>query len=1002
MGTAASSGAASTSLAGRPGNSVSSVTNSDKTLRVNGGSGGYSCTEPGSRASASSDNPSPKQNRHVVIQATDPKKTQRGGLMDKLIQRASHNNGPGQPGANGNKGSRATSLAGSQAGSQVGSERIPRNGKRDDYDVDSGDEDLDGFIYDDDSTSEDEREDYVNAFSRKKKAPVGDDYSMYEGAAVRALATGSRKGRVRRTRSSTTDDGDDEWDPEEERIRQLRQQKKQDDRTKAAALVAKNAGPLPPAPLPAKGAAEPGLGTSQDRAAAAPMNAGAYAATTAATSSLAQRTSPHGLMVPQPPRMAPQPPGGPPSRGNSGSNMRRNVAGAAAGGSSGGTGSGGATCTGISPGPGPVPGPGSGPGANLDPQGGGAVPAVRGCRPAPPPAPQVNCGASASSQYWQAKRSQNDSGSGAAEPGAQGMSRLEQLAALQKKRQTTTQEQSRMCEEDQRQGAMRGQGGAAEPSLTGSQPQPTEVPTGQPQAGTEQVREKTTLCVRDQGGGATAARASERQSCGGGEGQDVGGRNWALLGGGQPSEPSGTISTAPTGQQQQQQNETVALISPSPAHCREPADPGPAQRKLMDGQSFIRHLEPPPEKHVRKETSGVGRTVDTAAPKGAPHPPLLPRCSDVTDFDVDEVLNSFSPGGEAAGAHPQEPQQWAGSRPQRGPRTPPPRKDDGGGQGHPPLHKRSIRAVQSDFTSMGLSEMADGVTDLAGRVLSLPLPATRPTATGPQAVLGSSQPAVMSAPVAVSRFARMGATMLGQSSTQDGGGIASAPLAVAGGRGGQAGQGSGGGGTAAPALSAFSGPSQVAAPSPMRRPRRSTASSDGVCASIPTSFSAPPSDTIPRVSVAGQVGSPGQNRDSIGFATYPPAHMSVSGDNALVLPILRPGSGGGGRAARGSDMGTGGSSILNTVGRSRFGVAQHQQFQQEVARSSMTVVPTPRDYDSDSALTKAVTTAARFSCNGAGRGQVAAGSVAPGSGFDSSGAGVFGAAARSRLGQVGA
>ncbi|GLI65681.1 hypothetical protein VaNZ11_009288, partial [Volvox africanus] len=816
MGTGASTGAASTSLAGRPGNSVSSVTNSEKNLGVNGGSGGYSCTEPGSRVSASSEYPSPKQTRHVVIQATDPKKTQRGGFMDKVLQRASLNNGPGQPCAKSNKGSRATSLAGSQGGSQVGSERIPRNGKRDDYDVDSGDEDLDGFIYDDDSTSEDEREDYVNAFSRRKKAPVGDDYSMYEGAAVRALATGSRKGRMRRTRSSATDDGDDEWDPEEERIRQLRHQKKQEDRTKAAALVAKNAGPLPPPPPPAKGAAGTGQGISEVRGGPSPVDAGAYAAAAAATSSPAQRTPQQGPQVPQPPRMMPQPPGGPPSRGSSSGNMRRNVAGAAAGGSSGGTGSGGATGTGLSPGLGPVPGPGSGPGANLDPQGGGAAPAVRGCRPAPPPASQVNCGASASSQYWQAKRSLNDSGGGAVEPAAaQGMSRLEQLAALQKKRQTA-QEQSQICEEDQRQGALRGQGAAAEPSFTGNQPQPAVVPTGQLQAATQQVKEITAVCVRDQGGGATAVRASERQSGsgGGGRGQEVVGRNWALLSGGQPSDSSGTIGTASTGQQQQQ--ESVAVASPPAAPCREAADSGHVQRKLMDGQSFIRHLEPPPQRHVRKGKSGVGRTVDTAAPEGAPHPSLLPSCSDVTDFDVDEVLNSFSPGGEATGAHPQEPQQWAGSRPQPAPRTPPPRQDDGGGRGHAPLHKRSIRAVQSDFTSMGLGEMADGVTDLAGRVLSLPLPATRPTVTGPQALMGSSQPVVMSAPVAVSRFARMGATMLGQSGAQDGGGMASAPLAVVGGRGGPAGQGSGGCDTAASALSAFSGPSQVAAPSPMR------------------------------------------------------------------------------------------------------------------------------------------------------------------------------------------
>ena len=53
------------------------------------------------------------------------------------------------------------SNGGSAQGSKCGSQR-------DDYDVEHAHDDLDGFIYEDESTSEDEREDYVG-FGRKKK-----------------------------------------------------------------------------------------------------------------------------------------------------------------------------------------------------------------------------------------------------------------------------------------------------------------------------------------------------------------------------------------------------------------------------------------------------------------------------------------------------------------------------------------------------------------------------------------------------------------------------------------------------------------------------------------------------------------------------------------------------------------------------------------------------------------------------------------------------------------
>lgn len=53
--------------------------------------------------------------------------------------------------------------------------------KRDEYDVHDGDDDLDGFIYEDESTSEDEREDYVG-FGRKGKKKRHSDDEGEEGA----------------------------------------------------------------------------------------------------------------------------------------------------------------------------------------------------------------------------------------------------------------------------------------------------------------------------------------------------------------------------------------------------------------------------------------------------------------------------------------------------------------------------------------------------------------------------------------------------------------------------------------------------------------------------------------------------------------------------------------------------------------------------------------------------------------------------------------------------
>ncbi len=97
----------------------------------------------------------------------------------------------GQPGSK--TQSRSASNAASKANSQVGSRAGSIGSRRDEYDVDDHDDDLEGFIYEDESTSEDEREDYVNAFGRKKKhRNHNDDFSDYEGAGVRALTAGGR------------------------------------------------------------------------------------------------------------------------------------------------------------------------------------------------------------------------------------------------------------------------------------------------------------------------------------------------------------------------------------------------------------------------------------------------------------------------------------------------------------------------------------------------------------------------------------------------------------------------------------------------------------------------------------------------------------------------------------------------------------------------------------------------------------------------------------------
>ena len=88
-------------------------------------------------------------------------------------------------------------------------------------------------------------------------------------------------------------------------------------------------------------------------------------------------------------------------------------------------------------------------------------------------------------------------------------------------------------------------------------------------------------------------------------------------------------------------------------------------------------------------------------------------------------------------------------------------------------------------------------------------------------------------------------------------------------------------------------------------------------------------------------------------------------------------------------------------------LVQHQKFQQEAVRASAPTVPTQRDYDSDSALTR-TGGHVRSGWNG-GNGIAMAGSLVSGPGLAvgagpsvGMGPGGLGPASRSRLAQVGA
>ncbi|GFR47340.1 hypothetical protein Agub_g9035, partial [Astrephomene gubernaculifera] len=233
MGAGASSGTKPSASAPTANGGSAGAPSADKPTSTNG----VVAPVTGVEASRDSVNPPlPKQGKHVAIHAQEkpaaPFKGQKVSIFDKLKHIATPNHV-----------SSATSRANSVAKSTASRAR------RDEFDVDTDDDDLDGFIYDDDSTSEDERADYVNAFGRKKRSAAAEDYSDFEGAGVRAQAReGSRASRKsmakyqRGERGERGDDGgngDDELDPEERQIALLRERKRQEDAQKARALAFK-------------------------------------------------------------------------------------------------------------------------------------------------------------------------------------------------------------------------------------------------------------------------------------------------------------------------------------------------------------------------------------------------------------------------------------------------------------------------------------------------------------------------------------------------------------------------------------------------------------------------------------------------------------------------------------------------------------------------------------------------------------------------------------------
>ncbi|PNH06736.1 hypothetical protein TSOC_006859 [Tetrabaena socialis] len=773
-----------------------------------------------------------KGDRHVAIAVADPRlvmyKGQKGGLLDKLKGVTSRNNSFMSTVAA--VVGRAASHA-NAPGSRAGSDRstgshTSRRAKGDEYDVESGEEDLEGFIYEDESTSEDEREDYVNAFGRRRKLPKADDYSDYEGAGARALTAGGRKPPksaamrrgARKDDKDEDEDGDDEFDPEEERIRQLRQKKKQEERERAkavahATLAVANASLAVATMKVGAGASKAnGKSVGLGSAASGPSSSGPSRSVVIVEPGQSDDDGPmERHQEPQHVRISPQPPPEPPTRGGSG-NLRRGAAAAAAAagsgyGSSAGGGAGGS-------GGGSVPGPGPGSGAS---------------------GPSVNYGASASSQYWQGLRATQTDALGNDDLAGREPSRLEQLAALQRKRQERQERQERQRNADEG-GGVRWR----------EETQTSQAPSQQPdrRSGGQERGEQQERSVRwgrqgldSEDHGSSPATTSE----------------WRH----ERSSSSNTTTTTTT---------TTSTVATS------------SSRQLLPN---------------RESAPGGGPPPTWTSPL---HPPPLPRDSDVpVDFDVDEVLNSFAtPGGPR-----QNGDGWRGPQAPTGPPSAPP------ADGYTSSGKRSIRAVQSDFTSMRNSEAADDVVDLASRMLSLPMAAPRPvqpaTDAGPAPGGATSTPAASSA----SRFARLGANLMspGAGSTAtaaDGPGAGNSAAAWA------------GGGT-----------------------------------------------TTGTVFVQRISGAAGYRRTALLNGSERTTSTGGTTEN-VALPAIRPPSGslvkGISQELAARSSGGGASSITHPHARTRFGATQHQQFQQQSVqeaaglRASAPMPPSQRDYDSDSAV----------------------------------------------------
>ncbi|KAG2450288.1 hypothetical protein HYH02_004796 [Chlamydomonas schloesseri] len=956
MGNGASSGGAGPANAGPPGRGGQPHSTAERLIQQHGLGAKAGPSELTPRGSGSIDDPKPA-GKHATIAVADPRtvmyKGAKGGLVDKLKHVAvagttSKQGSPNQSAAGSRAGSRAPSRAGSEksmgahshAGSHMSLAQRIAQARRDEFDVDSDDEDLEGFIYEDESTSEDEREDYVNAFSRKKKLPKANDYSDYEGAGVRALTAGRKAPKSaamkrhepkRRSDSDEDEEGEEEdYDPEEAKIRLLRQKKRAEERARTAVRAAQAAAAMSQAATGGK--------------------------------RLDDGSGPSGRGG-----IAPKPPSEPPVRGSSG-NIRRGQAGAA-GGSGGGA-----------------------------PPGAGRVPPVQ---------QTVNYGASAASQYWQEKRDKDnmhDDGGGDQPE----MSRLEQLLAMQKKKAEREERQkaaeAAAAARSRAKSAKKAGGGGIRWN-DGDEDGDGDDEEAEAASPKRKVQGADTDGSGGGGGGVRSSPASqERLSLNGpAAGGAASGPSRS-----QPGPSQAPRELQPGGQRDDHSDELMRLEPPPPARAgqagrdgSQPApSPPPGQAPNAPGRRIGGGSGSGADPNVAAGGSGYnsggggGGTGSAMAQQQPPPPhhaePNKKATTDVTDFDVDDLLSSFEPPGAGGGGGKHgSPQQWAGSRPADPP--PNPQEYVAGVLHGPPEPRRSIR-MMSDFVtvprngttaavSTGSADGAGGgggrrhdedVVDLATRMLSLPVAAPRPSG-GPTGAPVHSAPAgpggALSTPpasIAASRFSRMGVS--GTATYCSDGGLSSSVGNTPTWSGPGGGGGGAGGGALVPTYGASPGTSPLRPSRLARQP-----SSDG---SAPPGLGGGGGGALrlgsPRVSLNGV--DSGSAAALPGIRSYSPARLSNAG--------------GGTRGSEGSSpsvLNSGGSSILNSVvsdppygrgsvggmgvgagaaGLSRFGAATHSSLQQEAARSSMPNLPADRGttgYDSDGALNKP-----RGSWNGAG------------------------------------